>query len=437
MTFMKENVLVIGSKNHVGAQKCIEWGEELVYVGDYDALVVNTTTLTEEKLHEILSRENTYFASLRKDIEDVQKNRGIKIVCIISPYIFIFGDTFRQGSSLMELLKSTPNNYSWSPIIPYFENIPNGAKLVAVKSTLFKDYIEKIKKYNLVYQNSINNTKYIDSTPDREIFTKLYNNTLLNNPAGRNVAFSIQWKVHRYTEYNVIVNSNLPIHFLPPTEDLGEDISLIIGELTKMEEDLPPEWLNEFSLPGEQDMQNGIVEKFKQIEFVNKEIQGLQIELNFIKDYKKLLYAQGKELESIVEKSFGLLEIKLESPSITTEEDRFFKTADDKKIYIEIRGVNRLMNEGDLAQIIKRIAEKPSSTEYTTRGVFVFNRQNKINISERNNAFHHNIQEQAKSFNVCLIDTEMLYKLVERKLDGESIPDLDKIIFNTVGVFKL
>ena len=430
----KYNVLVIGSKDHKSASKCIEWGEELVYVGDYDALIINTTTLTKEILQSIVQKDNGYFEKIRKDITNVQEVKGIKITCIITPYVF--AKEIQEGDP-NDILINTINNYSWSPIIPFFEEIPQGEKLNFKEPCLPKTYLDKIKKYSLLFKNSVNNTGYVDKSKDGYLYTKLHKYSLLNNVVGRNVAFAIQWKLHKYSDYTVLADSNFPIKFIPPTENVNEGVDILISELCRIEEESAPEWIEDITIPGEEEIQKTIDKKFQEIDIANKGIQALEDQLESLRVYKKLLYAQGIELEEIVEKSLALLGVPLKLPSVSNKEDRFFTTTDDKKIYIEIRGVNRLMSEGDLTQLIKRIAEKPISINYKTRGIFIFNHQNKKKITERAEAFHHNIEKQAKTFDLGLIDTVSLFELIKRKLQGNNIGNFDKVLFNTLGVFRL
>jgi len=429
---LQYNILVIGSTGHQGVTNCIEWGS-LVYVGDYDALIIDTTTLTEEKLLEIIQEDNGYFNKLKKDISDVQEKRGIAISCIISPYVF--SKTPNASENVNEVLKNNVNNYSWSPIIPIFEKIPDGQKLNKDKSTIAREYLDKISSYSLLFDGCVNNTGYVDKTEDKKIYTKLHDDSLLNNIIGRSVAFAITWKVHQYSDYTVLVDGNLPIKFIPPTDNINDGINILIKELSKISEEAAPDWVSGVTLPGENEIEEQIDKKMKSIELTNIEIQDLEKEKANLNIYKKLLHSQGAELEEIVEKSFLLFGIDLQKPSVANIEDRYFKTSDDKRIYFEVRGVNRLMNESDLAQLIKRVAEKPKSDKYNTRGIFVFNHQNRLRPDERSNAFHHNIEKQAKSFNLCLIDTITLFNLVIKKLEGDGDYDFNMNLLNTVGIF--
>lgn len=431
----KQSVLIIGSTGHKGATTCIQWGE-LVYVGDYDALIVNTASLTKEKLQTIIQEDNEYFDKLRKDISDVQQNKGIAIMCIMSPYIFS-KDISSSERDTDDLLRSTVNNYSWSPVIPVLERIPTGKKLNKEKVNMPKEYLEKIRGYDLLFDGSVNNTGYVDRSKDSYIYTKCHQYALLKNNIGRDVAFAITWKVHQYSDYTVLVDSHLPIKFFPQTENVAEGIDVLINEFYRVSEKNAPDWISKIVLPREKEIREEICDKIQTINVINKEIKNLDDKLTNLGLYKKLLYSQGIELEEIVEKSLSLLGIDIKKPPVLNIEDRFYETPDNQKIYFEIRGVNRLMGENDLAQLIKRVAEKSNSTHYKTRGVFVFNHQNKISPEEREMAFHHNIEIQAKSFGLCLLDTDTLLKLIVKKLKGKKLEDFDQQLFNTQGIFNI
>jgi hypothetical protein len=432
----KQSILVVGSTGHKNATKCIQWGEELVYVGDYDYLIFDTTSLNEETLKKIIQSDNGYFNKLRKDIADVQQNKGVAITCILSPYIFDrqIGSSER---SIKDFLSNTTNNYSWSPIIPVLERIPTGEKINKESSNLPEEYLKAIKGYDVLYDSEFNNTGYVDRNREKGIFTNFRQKSLLKNNVSRDIAFAIGWKVCQNYDYNVIVDGNLPIEFLPPTQNTREGIDILINEFCKEPEESMPDWISEIILPGEKEIKGKINAKIGEIDLVNGEIKELESELLNTTLYKKLLYAQGLELEDIVEKSLFLLGVELKKPDITNIEDRFYETSDKQKIYFEIRGVNRLMGESDLAQLIKRIAEKPVSTDYKARGVFVFNHQNKTNLQGRDRAFHHNIEMQAKSFSLCLLDTCTLFNLVKNKMENNEEIDLREELFNTVGVFRI
>ena len=429
----KKNILVIGSSEHQKATKCIQWGEQ-EYVGDYDVLIINTSSLTKELLETIIQKTPNYFSRLKQNISDTQKNRGIEIICILSSHVF--NDNVDKNRTTEDILKNTTNNYSWSPVIPILEKIPSAKKIKIESSCISEEYLKGIKEYNLLSNGNINNTGYVDENKQAYIYTKLYYSPLLKNDIGRDIAFKITWKLHQHSEYTTLADGKLPIIFLPRTENIKKGIDILLSDLHATLDEEVPDWIDEIILPGEKQIRNNIDTKIQKTDLINTEIQNEKIKLDNLVKYKSLLYSKGLELEKITEESFKLLGIDLKSPTIKNMEDRYHETSDGQKIYFEIRGVNRLMNEGDVTQLIKRIAEKNRSKDYNTRGVFVFNHQNKKNPSNRDDAFHNNIENQAKSFNICLIDTKKLFELVSKKLNGETINNFDKKIFNTIGIFK-
>jgi len=296
-----------------------------------------------------------------------------------------------------------------------------------------------IKSWNVIYDGGyLNNTGY---ELERDVKLTVVTRTLLNNAAGKKIAFELEWRIiedfpaRTYVD-NLIV-SQTPIVFLPKTEDTKAGIDVLIDVLLGPEEEPAPSWIKNYQLPGE-------IEKISEIQSLvstKEEIEG-KIDnnykgLNKLNEFKKLLYSSGDELEAIVERSLAFLDIIIETTAKEGKEDRIFKD-DDSEIPVEIRGTDRRgFNEKDLNQLISRLVDKPVSTTYRTRGVFIFNHSRLIEPNERQQPFHVNIVEKASTWNICLVTSQTLFQLVERKMKSEVLPNLKGRLFNTIGIFDL
>lgn len=429
----KKTTLVIGSEGHSKAEKCIKWGDELVYIGDFDNVIINLSSLDEESLKNILKNDLLYFDTIRRAIVDVQSKKPLVVFCILSDYLFSHQ---RSASSLADNLQESTNNYSWSPVIPILEKIPIAQVLDRSQSKMPRKYLDKIKNYNLLYNGYINATGYPNMDQRNGDTLKMNLQIILVNDIGRPAAFGLSWKIQG-SHGSVKSLSQIPMVFYPPTEDPKEGIDVLLDIFSGDQGSVVPEWLQEITLPGEGDIVKKIESKNTEIDLLMQDVANLRMDLSKKDLFKKLLYSQGGELESIVTDSFKFLGINLQKPAVSNVEDRFFETSDKQIIYFEIRGVNRLMNETDLGQLIQRIADKPKSDLYKTRGVFVFNHQNTTNPADRESAFHHNIINKAETFGICLIDCKTLFNLVGKKLEGEALSNFDQNIFNVSGVFDM
>jgi len=427
----KTGVLVIGSNGHNLAEKCIDWGED-AYIGDYTFVIVNTVSLNKNILKKITEQSSDYFKNLRDQIVEVQTKRGLRLICITDKVIALDDSVTSDIKNLFREGKNKINNYSWCPVIPIFEETP-GEKINRKNIKLKSKYVNLIKGWERLYLFQVDNTDIKFEKDDGRYF-KAHPQYLITNEIDRAVAFELYWKVHKYYDYNIEIDSNGPILFLPKVDEVKRGIDLLLEDYCK-EEEVAPRWVGDIHLPGEVEklqLMKDIEEKIKTLEDHRDKIK---LEFEGINEYKKLLYAKGEELEDIVEKSFKLFDIELKKFEAGYKEDRIF-AEEDAKIPFEIRGKNAGLNETDLNQLTSRFADKPVSKKYKTRGVFVLNHFRQLKPEERKEAFHHNIIEKAKSWGVCLITTGTLFELVKTKLETEVLNRLKERLLNTIGTFS-
>jgi hypothetical protein len=262
----------------------------------------------------------------------------------------------------------------------------------------------------------------------------------LKNNIGKDLAFKVTWKVQVENSsgyvFNVLKSPNAPIVFYPKVSDPHQGIKIILDELQVVGSEPEPEWLGKFTLGNEADLLAQSIKLRAEIEEREQAIVQINMDQDVLKEYKQLLYQTGTPLEEIVEKSFELLGIKITSPSDKKIEDRLFIDG-ESIIPIEIRGKNSGLVEKDLNQLISRFADKPQTEAYKTRGVFVLNHFREIDPDKRESPFHPNIVKKAAAWDVCLMSTHALYKLVKQKLEGGNTDGLSALIFNTVGFFDM
>ena len=430
--------MVVGSKSHSLADKCINWGEDF-YVGDYNVLVIHLKDLTPDQLDYLKTNKPDYIENMRKQIVEAQQE-GLEVFCILDTFKFAKNVTKHNDDDT----KKAWNNYAWSPIIPKLENVPEGKKINHSSSKLSPDYLKLIKDWAILWENSINNTGYTnynDLQNGRVIRTKIITNFLLENTIGRCLSFEAGWTVREENSngdyvFETLYSTEHPIVFLPKTEDDKKAIDIILAQLSKLEEELPPEWVTKLDIGNEKEIVSKIGRIKSEITAKEKEISVLEKDLNDLNEYKKLLYSSGHTLEEITEKSFKTLGISIISPNTKNIEDRLFIKG-DALIPIEIRGKNSGLNEKDLNQLTSRFVDKPESTTFQTRGVFILNHFRDIEPQNRDEAFIVNIIEKAKPWKVCLLKTSVLFELVKLKLSGKEILDLENLIFNTIGVYEI
>ena len=435
----KPSVLVVGSKGHSLADLCAGWGDDF-YIGDYNYVIFDLKGLTPEKISELKEEKPDYLDGIKKQIVEAQQE-GLEVFCILEPIKFAVH--IAEYSDKQE--RMAWNNYSWSPIVPLLENVPEGKKIDASSSKIYPEYLKLVDGWSILWEGCLNNTGYDDQkkfdNDRKEICTKLTTTPLLTNGIGRYLACGVYWKVQiesstSNTVYERLQAATAPLVFLPQVKDRKRAIDVILSELLHNEAELPPEWVGDISVGNEERLAEKIKTIEEEISEKQKESIVIQSQIAELQDYKKLLYSYGYTLEDIVDKSLDLLGISLVKPAVKNKEDRLFEKG-DASIPIEIRGKNGGLIEKDLNQLTSRLADKPESSTFQTRGLFILNHFREVKPENRDDAFNVNIIDKAKPWKVCLITTATIFTLVKSKLEGRELPDLENRLFNTVGVFEL
>lgn len=415
----KFSTLVVGSQEHLSAETCVDWGDNF-YVGDYEIIIFNLPSLDYPKLLAINSKNKYYFSDIRNQIVEAQEKTNLVIICITDEMIVDEFTTLDAGQKI--------NNYTWCPIIPIFEE--NGGKKIPNQEKKLKfQYLDFVKEWDRLFYKYYNNTGHEDGDKWEYKFEIKKLSYLLNN-LDRDIAFGLSWSIsiHGYFDKG----SKKPIIFLPKIKDMKKGIDSLLNDFI-FDDDPEPEWAQKIKMPGEEEMENKIEEKNNIIIQLEREKNKLSEETEKINRFKKLLYLQGKSLEKIVEEGLALLNVELKKLEVDNLEDRIFEY-DKFTIPFEIRGKeSKGLNEKDLAQLIIRIADRERGDKYTTRGVFVINHQRNFAPSMRGDICDYNIIKKAEAFNICILSTIDIFKLVNRVLSGEKI-DIKEQLFNTSGL---
>ena len=416
----KIEALIVGSDNHPLAEKCVSWGDDGFYIGDYKIVIFYLPSLNKEKLDDIAKNKKHYFHNLRQSLVEAQEKGDLAIFCILEKYI----------KSNYDLNGKIIFNYSWCPIIPLLEETAGQKIPQQTKKSKLK-YLDAIKGWDVLLKSYANNTGYKNGSEWVYSF-KMGSKDYLHNNFEKSIAFGLEWEITQ-NGYSQIGSRN-PMVFLPKLNSNTEAIDVILSDFI-LEEDLAPEWISSVNIFGQKNTNKKISKIRKEIEKLRKEKNTLTQENNERLEFKKLLYLQGKPLEGIVTKSLNFLGINLKSLDVENLEDRIFKY-ENFSIPFEIRGKDsKGLNEEDLSQLIKRIADRPKGEKYKTKGVFVLNHYRKKPPKDRPEVCHFNIIEKAKAFDICILTTTEIFELVNRVLAGESI-NIEEQLFNAVGLFK-
>lgn len=418
-----KKILVIGSKGHDLATRCVDWLEPFPYLGDYHNVIFNMQTLTDEVIEKLLEKAPVKFHTVQEDVLDAIWG-NTTITCVTQEPL--------DMDSLFGL-----DNYQWCPISLSFKT-REGKRFEKDINTGYLRYVRKWSHFLETY--SLPHYYKSRSLPEHSLVFQ----SILKNMSGKSLAFEIRIKEYIATYTGLTTKSELsqPLYFLPPTTEIPvhDGINLLIKTLAgRISEDIQlPNWAKKISLPGEAQILTKTKKYREEIDALKAQITEHNNNLGKLERYKGLLTADGETLEEVVDEALEFLDINVERGPIK-KEDRVF-SEEDATIPIEIKGRKASIPEKDLRQIIVRLRDENSKT-YKTRGMLVGNHykltQVDNNLKGREKAFEPNVVEQAKKFDICLVSTLEIFRALRKKLAGEDIGKFKKTLFNTVGEFTL
>jgi hypothetical protein len=117
--YSEKRILVIGSRGHSLADKCVSWSEikspylRYPYLGDYHLLIINLRSLFEAELDEKMGKE---LEKMREIINEIIW-ANTKIICITAPTIIKEGYIVHRDGEHFPAI----SNYHWCPIYLNFQ----------------------------------------------------------------------------------------------------------------------------------------------------------------------------------------------------------------------------------------------------------------------------------------------------------------------------
>ena len=196
-----------------------------------------------------------------------------------------------------------------------------------------------------------------------------------------------------------------------------------------------PDWAESFLILNEDDIKENISNTEQKLEKLQEELESQKNELKSIQEYKYLLTASGKTLESIVKRVLQEIGFTL----FEAEENRTDVIAKykDRDVVFEIKGVKHSAAEKNAAQLEKWVSEFISVNNKIPKAVLIVNGYYELPITERNEPiFPNQMLKFSKGREHCLLSAYQLLKLfIEIKQHPEKSEDLINELLNTVGIY--
>jgi hypothetical protein len=224
--------------------------------------------------------------------------------------------------------------------------------------------------------------------------------------------------------------------FLPPTTSLPviEGIKLILqNRYNLILESETPEWINEYKLPEQLDVEYKIGEYEKEIKNLEGNIEKLQEPLHHVNSFQKLLYETGENLRNIVLDALENLGAKVDRTDISQDDGRLIDPF-GRKATIEVKGVEKSVKRKDIRQLEDWMDTAKEKDNWESKGILIANTYIKNPLNKRKEPFPNDCSKKAISEEICLITTTQLFKALQHLQENEfNQEDFWDSIFNTNG----
>ena len=425
--------------------------DSLPSISDYDALIIDPKNLLPA-----LYRQPTYQTNDGSFVTDTRqdKGHGRRIISLNERRAKEIGDLLavsqgivicysrREEKPLVIRMASGSryvDNYSWLPVILSPEELS--------RPVLFR-----LSDYISFQERAGTEVKDVDNKHPFSQFFKAFKNDILFEsiieiakglqPLTKVIALN---KVKEVISCEITMGAGKVI-FLPaikstdPAMEAGVLIDCIKKMVGRAYATPPPQWINNYLLPGESAHEADIEKLAKEISaFAEKRNLFIQ-EQEKIAKLKGLLYEKGKlVLESLVRDAFRILGFNVLEPDGYPEEYDLYIKGSNFTIVGEVEGTDTSKIDNDKVRQLMDYVDQEKRKGIMTKGILIGNSQRGVDPAKREGQFTSAAIDLAKRLEYCLLNTHQLYELIRTVLSTASRDEIEKIrqrIFSCVGEYN-
>jgi len=396
---VQPKILVIGSKDHDRAD-CVDWLQPFPNIEEYDSIIINLQSLTQETYDEI----QTKISDMNEPIRTVF-NTNREIFCIISKLIV------PSGSLLLKAMRPdyvSPTNYDWLPIRIYLNCQKTGTS-ISICDHRFQKYFDYIDRWNIEISMSQQTIAEFLANLTYSIYPIAINKSQ-KNIAGSIKRVSFDGKVLKGYEKSAI-------HLLPHLTKAStfQAIELILDLIFGEEVKIIQPWRKNIEVPKEKELEKKIENIFTDLQKKQQEISRLRNQIQEWDSYRDLLTATGNDLETIVQRT-------LEDISIKTEKTEKGFPADliSKEVAVEITGIKGCVGVG--SEKVNQTGRFKESYHKGEKIILIANTYMDLSPKDRKGRmdFSPEVEKYFRSLSVCCLTTMTLFELWKEVIAGKK-----------------
>lgn len=434
-----KRLLVIGSTGHPRV-RCVRWDERnFPNVADHDAIVVNSIPLAQV-ISDIPADESNAMCKRIRANQNTVRIGLLKALGAGKPVYAIDAAEFYRKSEKHEgpFYFGGMSNREWMPI-PVRQEHEEGETMELVDTTL-RNYAKFVSRWDHLYYIEQQEQHYLEWLPQVMFGRKLdHYITIESQPVARNsygrlVAVKLRLAFHRAVQrgYGELAFQREPefrsgeLTLLPgPTECSDRDaVNVLLEDFFGIQrESLPPEWVDEAKLPGEEALIGEDKKCIASIQALGEKRRRIAQEISDLRDYKRLLYETGPALEAICKRVLRVLGASVNEGEGRQED--FVMEFRGTKAIVEVKGVTKSISLDDLRQLGQYREDYRLKWGAEVKGVLLGNAWRLVHPSQRQHAFPPNVCQYAEERGITLATTCSLYhafcRVREGKTKGEEV----------------
>lgn len=452
MAKRKRKVLLIGTTGYQRTREdlrvdCYDWAKVsgIKNIRDFDTIILDLLTLASAESRAAISWIDFFKRLDFAGAMDVLVNGGA--------FIIIGDPRFRVKLSGEDKEEADVPFLHWTGIKFAWDSEPGDTVIFAndYSHRQYADYISRLNKwqYSLsaceLDKEKLSDRFNMQYLSEHSMSIRINKDAFCKNRYANALAFILRCELVRkgYDSTNVLQTYG-PLIFLHEISlSHDETVQRVLTDICGIETDLPePEWISEFSAPGQKAIDEEIRRIEGQIESAVKALEKANAQKQEYRKCLKLLYEREFALEPVVRDILRGLGAHVEDPTEKNKEDGWIVVKVGDETYegvLEIKSTRSdTFGEDGRKQLLDWIDRGRTLRGKHYKGLFIGNSSVDKPIREHAWAFPDSWTKAAELSQICAFKTEDLYVFHLLNARGKlSLDEFWKDVFETNGVLDM
>lgn len=420
-----ERALIIGCKAFSGLDSAAWTDLAVPNIPDYDLVVVSVPHINEDFLKAV---EGDFLRDIRAALVQFIHSGGKLVVLACNRF------TVKRPEKYPEYVSNT----DWCPIS--YRTPQEAGRSIVWKSKRYASYLQKMAAWSFYltipsdcltreltnFYGPTHETRY--QVPFEPFLENRYRRVLAGEchvQVTRARTQSSDYHTSRvYPDSPDVTTGRVVLLPLVDGVSAEEALAEILREEVGYSATSPePDWARDIEMPYVADLRNQVSRAEAAIADEKRKIEQLNAQISDICSFRRLLYATGRELESIVRASFERLGAKV-SPAKYSEEE-FILEIDGQVFLVEVKGVAKSISLTHLRQLNDYLLKYQEETGRDCKGILFGNawRNNPPGMrgTEDTPEFPDNVIKRAEQWRISLVSSKSFFEAFVRTLTNPSL----------------